>query len=77
MDRSFKFRISYRVLEKGATEERSIEFLYRTFKEARKNYKSIILGLYRLRKVRAYRICLNRTRDRRWENPIYEDSGEK
>ena len=73
MDRGFKFRVSYRLMERGASKERSIEFLYKNFKEARKNYKSILLSLYRNRSLVGYKICLNRTRDQPWQFPIFED----
>lgn len=73
----FKFRVSYAVQESATAEERCIEFLYNGFEEARKNYKSILLGFYTGRGLRHYRICLNRTVDGSWENPIYEDKGEQ
>lgn len=73
----FKFRVSYGVIERDAPKERCIEFLYNGFEEARQNYKSILLGFYKGRGHIAYRICLNRTRDASWTNPIFEDRGRK
>lgn len=76
-NKGFKFRITCRVIESGAKKERCIEFLYTGFEEARRNYKSILLDLYKGRGPVSYRICLNRVKDDRWTNAIFEDRGEK
>ena len=73
----FKFRVSYGVIERDTAGERCIEFLYNGYEEARRNYKSILLGFYKGRGHKSYRICMNRAKDASWTNPIFEDKGER
>lgn len=75
--KSFKYRISYRIVEAGVRTPRYVEFQYDSFARARKNYKSILLSFYKHRQLETYEVCLNRSTDNSWQNPIYYDKGVK
>lgn len=72
----FKFRVTYRIREGEEEGERTIEFRYKTFAKAKSNYKAILLEFYLKRNPVIYRICLNRSSDPPWENPIFQDLSE-
>lgn len=74
MNKPFKFRVSYRLIESGVdwTEEKS--FSHFTLAQAKRHYKMIALGLYKHKKLRRWEICLNRELSKEWEFPLYFDA---
>ena len=73
MDHSYKFRISCRVELREPGESSEFEFKYQLLSEAKANYKSILLGLYRKKDVVGFSICLNRTSDKKWGQAIFRE----
>jgi hypothetical protein len=69
----FKFRVTYRVRERGKAEGRTIEFRYEKFATAKSNYKAILLEFYLKRAPMSYEICLNRAGEPLWHDPIFHD----
>jgi hypothetical protein len=76
----YKYRISCKMnypanatLSAGKTKASEFEFRYPTMEQARKNYKAILLGLYKKKDLEGFSICLNRLRDRKWSKPIYKE----
>jgi hypothetical protein len=67
----YKFRISCKMTAQAKPKATEFEFHYPSLTLARKNYKAILLGLYRNRGLTGFSICLNRTRDRKWAHPIF------
>ena len=67
----YKFRITYCTVLKGTEVAKEVVFCYFDLRAARKNYKAILLGLYRRKDLEGFRICLNRYRDEGWENGIH------
>ncbi len=49
------------------------EFLYPKLSQARQNYKAILLGLYKKKDLRGFSICLNRCRDVKWREAIFQE----
>ena len=74
MNKGFRFRVAYRLKDGGPTGLRQVEFRYPTMAQAKANYKAILLDFYRCRASKKYEICLNRTVDACWQNPIFYDS---
>jgi hypothetical protein len=72
-DVDYKFRISCRMHYGAKPSMREFEFQYKTLRQARKNYKAILLDLYRKKGLIAFVICLNRCRDPKWETAIFEE----
>jgi hypothetical protein len=71
----YRFRISCRISSPTKPKVTEFEFAYVTLTEARRNYKAILLGLYRKRKQAGFSICLNRYRDRKWRHAIFKENG--
>ena len=67
-----KFRVTYCLRVDG--KENETTFLYHDLRAARRNYKSILLELYRKRDLDGFCICLNRFRDRKWRHPIHREA---
>lgn len=69
----YKFRISCRMDYPAQTKPKEFEFQYPSLEQARKNYKAILLGLYKKKDLAGFSICLNRSRDRKWSAAIFEE----
>ena len=76
----FKFRITCKMhfpaqqeVKPTIVRESEFEFRYATLEKARKNYKAILLGLYKKKELVGFAICLNRCRDRKWSKAIFKE----
>jgi hypothetical protein len=69
----FKFRITCKISLAAQPKDSEFEFRYTSLAQARKNYKAILLGLYRKKDVLGFCICLNRCNDSRWTKAIFEE----
>jgi hypothetical protein len=70
----YKFRITCKTNAQAVHKPNEFEFRYLHLSEARKNYKAILLGLYRKKNVTEFSICLNRCRDRQWTHAIHKET---
>ena len=73
MDVDYKFRISCRMRYETKPEMREFEFQYETLRMARRNYKAILLDLYKKKGLLGFEICLNRSKDNKWCHSIFEE----
>lgn len=69
----YKFRVSCKLRYNEIHSMREFEFQYPSLEQARKNYKIILLGLYKNKRVLTFSICLNRVRDKKWINAIFNE----
>lgn len=69
----YRFRVSCKLKYTERQAMREFEFHYSNLELARKNYKVILLSLYKNRSVLTFSICLNRSRDAHWINAIYQE----
>ena len=74
VDVEYKFRISCRMNYDAEPRVREFEFQYERLREARKNYKAILLELYKKKEVIGFTICLNRCDDVKWSRAIFEEA---
>lgn len=74
--RILKFRVSFRISEPRRGRLSSEEKTYPSFAKARRNYKSILLQMYRNKELQKWEVCLNRTRHDEWQSPIFYESGQ-
>ncbi len=69
----YKFRISCKTEIRKKTKGGEFEFYYSSLEQARKNYKAILLGLYKRKDVMGFTIVLNRCVDRKWSRAIFKE----
>ena len=70
---AYKFRISCKTENRKKAKVSEFEFYYLSLEQARKNYKAILLGLYKRKDVAGFTIVLNRCRDRKWSRAIFKE----
>ncbi len=74
--RILKFRVSYRVNEPRLGHLKSEDYAFPSFAKAKRNYKAIVLQLYRAKHLKRWEVCLNRTSHGEWQSPIFYESGQ-
>lgn len=74
MNKPFKFRVSYRQMDRKTALSVEKSYSHFTFSQAKRHYKLIVLSLYRNKALESWEACLNRETTEPWEAPIHQDS---